>query len=96
MKKISEMTQAELQDYALSLEEEKASLKSQLETSKNESDELRKTNLMLQERNNKLFMQVEQSATSTASGDDPEEEEPEEVESCEDFAIKNFKEIMNK
>lgn len=90
MKKISEMTLAELQDYALSLEGEKATLETQLSEANATADELRETNLLLQDRNNKLFMQVEQGMRSV----DEDPEDPEEVETCEQFAFKNLESIM--
>lgn len=95
MKKISEMSLDELRDHALLLESEKASLFSDLEAAKTENAEMRETNLLLQKRNNELFMRVEQSATvPVTTSADPEEKE--ESESLEDFAKNNYKEIMKK
>lgn len=89
MKKISEMTLTELQDYAVALEDEKKQLQTQLDTANNDNNELRETNLALQDRNNKLFLQVEQTRL-----DDPQEPAEEIADSCEDFALKNINSIM--
>lgn len=92
-KKISEMTLAELQDYAYELEVEQKKLNESINDFGNKIDELHKTNLALQTRNNKLFMQLEAQSNEPAKADptpDPEED----IESCEDFASKNLKEIM--
>lgn len=89
MKKISEMSLEELQDYALQLETEKTSLTDQLGEKDGKIKELNDTNLLLQQRNNKLFMQVEQGQK-----EDPKPEEPEKVETCEEFALKNMKGIL--
>jgi len=82
MKKISEMSLEELQDYAITLEGEKASLieeKASLNVQIAERDDL---NRQLQKRNNELFLRVEQQVPGKA---DPVEDEKE-IESCEDFA----------
>ena len=89
MKKISDMTLTELQDYALSLEQDKSALTKTIEDKTAELAELQETNLLLQKRNNELFVRVEQGIKSP---DDPQPEP--ESESCEDFAIKNMKEIL--
>lgn len=91
MKKISEMTLAELQDYALNLEDDKKNLQTQLDEANNVNNELRETNLTLQDRNNKLFMQVEQGRRDDPQND-PASEDPEDT--CEEFAFKNIKTIM--
>ena len=88
MKKISDMTLAELQDYALSLEQDNATLNKTIEDKDTELKELNETNLLLQKRNNELFVKVEQGIK------DPEPQPEPEVESCEDYALKNIKEIM--
>lgn len=92
MKKISEMTLTELQDYALTLEQSKTTLEADLTTKNGEIEELRKTNNALQDRNNKLFMQVEQSVKGTEGEED--EGDPAPVESCEEFALKNLKGLI--
>lgn len=90
MKPISEMTLEELQDYALELEGTNATLTEQNTALQNDKDELTKTNLALQQRNNRLFMQVEQGRKEPAKDEDPQP-----VESCEDFATRTVKEIFN-
>ena len=89
MKKIAEMTLEELQDYALQLETDKTSLEAQITEKDTSIKDLTDTNLMLQQRNNKLFMQVEQGQRAPE-----EQEEPEKVETCEEFAINNMKGIL--
>jgi len=89
MKKISEMTLEELQDYALQLESDKTSLETQIGEKDASIKDLTDTNLMLQQRNNKLFMQVEQGQKEEETS-----EEPEKVETCEEYAIKNMKGIL--
>lgn len=87
---ISKMTLTELQDYALTLEEEKTALENSLEAEKQAKDEYIKANLALQNRNNQLFMRLEQQRVT-----DPEpapQPEPEPEESFEDFAMKLQKE----
>ena len=91
MKKISEMSLEELQDYALKLEGEKQSLTDQVAEKQTTIDDLNATNLALQQRNNRLFMQVEQGKTDPTNN----EEEPEDIESCEDFASRTVKEIFS-
>lgn len=85
MKKISEMTMEELQDYALSITNENESLKAEKQTLTEQNNELSSLNKNLQKRNNDLFMQVEQQ-TNEDSTPPAKEEKP--VESCEDFARK--------
>lgn len=89
MKKISEMTLEELQDYALQLETQNTDLTAQLGEKDASIKELNDTNLLLQQRNNKLFMQVEQGQK-----EDPTPDEPEKVETCEEYALKNMKGIL--
>ena len=88
MKKIGEMTLEELQDYALQLEGDKATLEAQITEKDTSIKDLTDTNLMLQQRNNKLFMQVEQGQRA------PENNEPEKVETCEEFALNKMKGII--
>ena len=83
MKKISEMTHEELQDYAIALEEEKAQNSAKLQQLEGENKSLAELNHTLQKRNNDLFMKVEAQFIQ----DDPaKQNEPEQVETCEDFA----------
>lgn len=88
--KIAEMTLTELQDYALQLEQDVATRDASITQKDEELAELRNTNLLLQERNNKLFVQVEQGI----KGQQDTEDDGDEVESCEEFAIKNLKGIL--
>lgn len=88
--KIAEMTLTELQDYALQLEQDVATRDASITQKDEELAELRNTNLLLQERNNKLFVQVEQGI----KGQQDTEDDADEVESCEEFAIKNLKGIL--
>lgn len=89
MKVISEMTLDELRDYALELEDDKGALEIELAEQNKRYEDLSATNLMLQERNNKLFLQVEQGRR-----DEPAPAEEEAPQSCEDFASNNLKEIF--
>ena len=91
MKKISEMTLEELQDYAQGLQTRNGELTSQLAEKDHTIEELNATNLALQQRNNRLFMQVESQTTNPT----PTKEEPAELESCEDFAKRTVKEIFS-
>lgn len=82
MKKISEMDIDELRDYALKLEGDVAEgVKREGELSE-EISALTKRNQTLQDRNNALFVQVEQSRTPAA----PTTPEPPKVVSCEEYA----------
>lgn len=87
------MSEDEVRDHALELRQQVATLQAEMQQANAEMEETRKTNLLLQKRNNELFMRVEM-------GKAPEEEKPEEPEedpeSLEDFAIKNMKGILNK
>lgn len=80
-----------MQDYALTLEQDKQTLTSNLATKDTELKELQDTNLLLQKRNNELFVRVEQGVKSPQEN---EQEDDQPVESCEDFALKNIKEIL--
>lgn len=83
MKKISEMSLEELQDYALDLETKQAAAESEKSTLNNKITELTGLNLDLQKRNNSLLMKVEQQHTPT-----PTPAEPEHVETCEELAVR--------
>ena len=89
MKKISDMTLTELQDYALQLEQEKAAQAQQLEAKDTENKELTAANLLLQKRNNELFMKVE-----AGTRNEPTPEPETDPESCEEFAAKNINNIL--
>lgn len=79
---ISKMTLEELQDYALTLEQEKQTLTEQNTSLTNENNELNTINRALQKRNNDLFMRVEQTIKQPVQPST----EPKKVVSCEDFA----------
>ena len=83
MKKISEMTLEELQDYALDLEGKNVALTEERTTRQKEYDDLSALNRQLQKRNNDLLMRIEQPAPTP----DPVPDKPP-VETCEDFARK--------
>ena len=84
MKKISEMTHEELQDYALLLEGEKTTLTDENNALKGKNEELTGYNQALQKRNQELFLKVEQQVTPDPA---TPKEEPK-TETCEDFARK--------
>lgn len=81
MKNISEMSLEELQDYALSLEEERTAAAARESALNGKIGELTELNQALQTRNNNLLMKVEQKNAGT----DPDSA-PAPVETCEDFA----------
>lgn len=85
MKKISEMTLEELQDYALSQDSKIKQLEEDNTKATKENAELTELNKSLQKRNNDLFMKVEQQETG-GSNDPEEKEKADEIQSCEDFA----------
>lgn len=84
MKKISEMTEDEVRDYALQLEQEKAGFEQKEIEYKSQIDEVNGLNKALQKRNNELFLKVEQQGTQDHA--DPVPNEDQQTESCEDFA----------
>lgn len=86
MKKISEMTEDEVRDYALKLESEKATFAEKEKEYQTANAELDSMNKALQRRNNELFLQVEQNVTAGKSDEKEKEPEKEKTESCEDFA----------
>ena len=81
MKKISEMSLEELQDYALDLETKQAAAESEKTALNGKISELTELNQALQTRNNSLLMKVEQQVNTPTTP-----AEPASVESCEDFA----------
>lgn len=83
MKKISEMSLEELQDYALDLETKQAAAETEKSALNGKINELTELNQALQTRNNSLLMKVEQQHTSTDTPADPAP-----VETCEEFAIR--------
>lgn len=83
MKKISEMSLEELQDYALDLETKQAAAETEKTTLSGKITELTELNQALQTRNNALLMKVEQQHTDTQTQTDSAS-----VESCEEFAVR--------
>ena len=91
MKKISEMSLEELQDYALDLETKQAAADAEKTELNGKITELTGLNLDLQKRNNSLLMKVEQQHTinpTPANDTTP-------VETCEEFAIRIAKGVNN-
>lgn len=86
MKKISEMSEDELRDYALQLEGEKTVNEQALADKDNEINDLKGLNLDLQKRNKELFLKVEQQVITDPVP--PVNNPNEDNESMEDF-IKN-------
>jgi hypothetical protein len=93
MKKISEMTLEELQDYALELEERDMSKTAQIEDMSTKNNELKDMNLLLQKRNNALLLRVEQQKEEEWGNDEGEDGQPT-TESCEEFANKIVGDII--
>lgn len=91
--KISEMTEEQVRDYALSLEQEKASTAQVMAEKDKTINELKDLTIGLQKRNNALFLQVEQQKSVTPT-EDNEEEQADEVKGEEDYAREHFKEII--
>lgn len=85
------MSLEQLQDYAKTLEDSNAVKDSQIEELTTKNKEVNELNLDLQKRNLSLFKQVEQRPTDQEKKE--EEQKPQQV-SCEDFASKNYKEIL--
>lgn len=84
--KISEMTEDQVRDYALQLENEKrafADKEKQYQAREKELDELNKA---LQKRNNELFLKVEQQNGAEEKEENKPTPEEEKTETCEDFA----------
>ena len=86
MKKISEMTMEELQDYAVQLKGENETLTASVAEKDQQIDEVNKLNRQLQSRNNSLFMMVEQQSDADEGVEKEKEKQEEKTESCEDFA----------
>lgn len=84
MKKISEMTLEELQDYALDLESKQTAAEGEKTALNGKIAELTDLNQALQTRNNSLLMKVEQQHTQTQT----HQAEQTAIESCEDFAAR--------
>ena len=83
MKKISEMSLEELQDYALDLETKQAAAETEKTALNGKISELTELNQALQTRNNSLLTKVEQQHNTITPPADPAP-----VESCEDFAAR--------
>lgn len=80
MKKISEMTLEELQDYALTLEGEKAAGIEREKDLTGKIDELSGLNKTLQKRNNELFRQIEAQDPPVDNGSPAPDPKPESYE----------------
>lgn len=93
MKKISEMTLEELQDYALDLQEKDQEKTAQIEDLTEKNKEIKEINLLLQKRNNALLLRVEQQGEDDGADDEGEDEQPT-TESCEEFANKIVGDII--
>lgn len=90
MKKISEMNEDELRDYALELEQKNDAREQEMALKDVQIHDLRELNTALQKRNNDLFLKVEQQHVTPSD----EQEEPEPVQTCEEMATNLFKEII--
>lgn len=88
---ISEMSLEQLQDYALELKNEVAEGKTREADKEAQINDLRALNTTLQKRNNELFMKVEQQSVNPVEDQKAEQDS---LPSCEDFASKNYKEIL--
>lgn len=80
------MTEDEVRDYALSLQQEKQAFEQKENEYKSEIESLNGLNKALQKRNNDLFMKVEQQGSADDKKDDPAPPKEEKTETCEDFA----------
>ena len=83
------MTEDQVRDYALKLEEEKTATEQKLAEKDTLLHDLRELNTALQKRNNDLFLKVEQQVTPANNT----QEEPAPVPKFEDLASKISKEI---
>ena len=88
---ISEMSLEVLQDYAKGLEELSATQKTELEEKNAKNKELNDLNIELQKRNQALFKKIDQQ-TSDSEGQERVEQNTQQT--CEDFALKNYKELI--
>lgn len=91
MKKISEMTEDEVRDYALALEQEKQAFTEKEKGYQEKINEVTGLNTELQKRNNKLFMQLEQQGGDDYDDQPEPEKEEQKTETCEDFARRLLK-----
>ncbi|MBO7345330.1 MAG: hypothetical protein J6U92_05275 [Clostridia bacterium] len=91
MKKISEMTEEEVRDYALQLEQERDANTQVMADKDKVISDLKDDVVSLQRRNNKLFTQVEQQRINPAPADPAPEED---AESLEDYAKNKYKEFI--
>ena len=88
------MTEEEVRDYALKLEQENSAKTQQIADKDKAITELKDDVVSLQRRNNNLFMQVEQQTQySQGVQADPDNKE-DEPESLEDFSKNKFKEYL--
>lgn len=91
MKKISEMTEDEVREYALDLEQ-KTSAQAQAMADKDSTITQLKDDIVgLQRRNNSLYMKIEQQREQPPQ---LEEQTEKPSESLEDFAKNNYKEYI--
>lgn len=88
------MTEEEVRDYALKLEQENTATAQVMADKDKVITDLTADVVALQRRNNNLFMQVEQQ-TKNSQGEqaDPDNKE-DEPESLEDFSKNKFKEYL--
>ena len=82
------MTEDQVRDYALQLEEEKTAREQELAEKDTLLNDMRELNTALQKRNNELFLKAEQFVAPGKAQD-----EPEPVPSLEDLASKISKEL---
>ena len=84
------MTEDQVRDYALKLEEEKQAREEELAQAKIREQDLRDLNTALQKRNNDLFLKVEQQIVPG-----PEEKaQPTPTVTCDDMAKTLAKELL--
>lgn len=87
------MTLEQLQDYAKTLEDTVATQKTELEDKDTKLNEVNELNLDLQRRNLSLFKQVEQKPSTDSQNNQEGQEQPAHT-TCEEFASKNYKELI--
>lgn len=85
MKKISEMTLEELQDYATGLQTDLANKEQELTDERAKTVDLQALNVDLQKRNRDLFLKVEQQSSLPDRQDDTQSE-PTAQPTCEEVA----------